>query len=68
MTVASQLKQTIFSLKGAQATMRLYAEQSGHDEARNAFRGAIITLDEILDGLEGRLRQVEYMEPQYKAL
>jgi hypothetical protein len=66
MTVASQLKQTIAGLKGAQATMRLYAAQARHEEVRGVFSEGLRELDGILDDLEGRLRQLEFSEPQYK--
>jgi hypothetical protein len=62
------MKQTIVGLKGAQATMRLYAAQSRQDEIRGAFHEAAISLDEVLADLEGRLQQLEFEEPQYQGL
>lgn len=66
MTVGSQVKQTISSLKGVQATAKLYAAQARHEKTRHAFLDAADTLSEVLSDLEGRLSTLEFNEPQYK--
>jgi hypothetical protein len=66
MTVGSQVKQTLASLKGTQATLRIYSEQSQHEQTRVAFHEAVETVDHILGELEDRLRTLEFSEPQYK--
>lgn len=66
MTVGSELKQTISSLKGVQATANLYATQARHEKTRYAFHAAADTLNEVLSDLEGRLSTLEFNEPQYK--
>lgn len=66
MTVGSQVKQTLASLKGTQATLRIYAEQAQHEQNRAVFHEAVEAVDEILGELEGRLRTLEFYEPQYK--
>jgi hypothetical protein len=66
MTVGSQMKQTLASLKGAQGTIRLYAAQARKEETRDAFRQASKTLDDIIIDMEGRLSTLEFSEPQYK--
>ena len=68
MTVATQVKQTIVSLKGAQATMRLYEEHCRNEDTRLAFHEAMETVTEIVNALEGRQRELEFQEPQYQGL
>lgn len=66
MTVGSQLKQTIVSLKGIQGTVRIYATQARHEKMRQEFGDASKQLEQILNDLEGRLQTLEYEEPQYQ--
>ncbi|UNC93305.1 DUF1657 domain-containing protein [Candidatus Contubernalis alkaliaceticus] len=66
MTVASQLKQTLASLKSAQGTIRTYALQSQEEELRNIFQESLETTGEIINSLEDRLKKIEFEEPQYK--
>ncbi len=66
MTTASKLKQTLAGLKGAQATLKEYAEKSRHDEARAAFHDAQAVVGGIVEGLEERVSQIELEEPQFK--
>ncbi len=66
MTVATQLKQTLASLKSAQGTIRTYALQSQEEELRNIFQESLETTGEIINSLEDRLKKIEFEEPQYK--
>lgn len=66
MTVASQVKQTIASLKNAQATLRIYAVQSRNLEAKSIFEEAYRTSGEIINDVEERLKILEFEEPQYR--
>ncbi len=66
MTVGSQLKQTLASLKGSRATLRIYAEQSQHEQAVHVFSEAVKVLNDIIVDLETRIRSLEFFEPQYK--
>lgn len=66
MTVASQLKQTLASLKSAQGTIRTYALQSQEEELRNIFQESLETTGEIINSLEDRIKKIEFEEPQYK--
>lgn len=66
MTVASQVKQTLASIKGAQGTLRLYAAQTQDDETRSVYNNALETTQEIINDLEKRLQVLEHQEPQYK--
>ncbi len=66
MTVASQLKQTIASLKGARGTLRIYSAQTRDDETKVVYSDALGITDNIISDLESRLKVLEFEEPQYK--
>jgi hypothetical protein len=66
MTVGSQVKQTLATLRGAGATLRLYSEQVRHSEAKELFGEGARAVEEIVRDLEGRLGVLELEEPQYK--
>lgn len=66
MTVATQVKQVLATLKGSQGTMRLYAAQTKEEEIRAVYDEAMETTTEIINDLEKRLSLLEYQEPQYK--
>lgn len=66
MTIASQVKQTLASLKGSQGTLRLYALQTRDEETRLVYNEALETMQGIVNDLEKRLQILEFQEPQYK--
>ncbi|VBB09467.1 Hypothetical protein LUCI_4762 [Lucifera butyrica] len=66
MTVASQVKQTLATLKGNQGTLRLYALQTRDEETRGIYKEALAVTGTIIDDLERRAQELEYQEPQYK--
>lgn len=66
MTVASQVKQVLATLKSSQGTIRLYAAQAKEEEIRAVYDEAIEKTTEIVNDLEKRLSTIEYQEPQYK--
>lgn len=66
MTVASQVKQTVSSLKSAQATMKIYAVRTRNKETADMFNKAAGITEEIMKDLEKRLQTLELQEPQYK--
>jgi hypothetical protein len=66
MTVASQIKQTLASLKGAQGTLRVYSTQSRDKETRMMFSKAMEETHLVIEDLESRMKTLEFEEPQYK--
>lgn len=66
MTVASQVKQTLATLKGTQGTLRLYATQTRDKETKLVYQEAMAATEMMIDDLEKRLQTLEYQEPQYK--
>lgn len=68
MTVASQLKQSLATLKSAHATLMVYAQQSRDQESKSVFDETTKATGEIIADLEERLKILEFEEPQYKGL
>ncbi|WP_094606803.1 hypothetical protein SPSIL_034220 [Sporomusa silvacetica DSM 10669] len=66
MTVASQVKQTLATLKGSQGTLRLYASQTRNEETKLVYKEALETTGTIINDLDRRMQNLEYQEPQYK--
>lgn len=68
MTVGAQVKQTIASLKGAQATLEAFSSIEENDVAKAIYSSSAKRVEEINNSLESRVRQLEFEEPQYKGL
>ena len=66
MTVASNVKGTLASLKGAAGTLRIYALQTNSSEAQSIFEAALKDTNEVIADLERRVKVLEFEEPQYK--
>lgn len=66
MTVASQVKQTLATLKGNKGTLRLYALQTRDKETEAVYNEALEAMRIIINDLERRVQTLEYQEPQYK--
>ncbi|AOY76211.1 DUF1657 domain-containing protein [Clostridium formicaceticum] len=66
MTVGSQVKQTLATLKGTQGTLRTYSLQCHHEEEKKVYEEALKTSNEIIKDLENRLKTLEFEESQFK--
>ncbi|MDD4334253.1 MAG: DUF1657 domain-containing protein [Desulfotomaculaceae bacterium] len=66
MTVATQLKQTVASLKSAQGNLESFALQTQNQQAKQLFTNTAQQTMAIVDSLEQRVSQIEGEEPQYK--
>lgn len=66
MTIASQVKATLATLKGNQGTLRLYAVQTKDEETNAMYAEALEATSTIINDLEKRLQVLEFQEPQYK--
>ncbi|MED4582570.1 DUF1657 domain-containing protein [Brevibacillus choshinensis] len=66
MTVASQVKQTLASLKGAQANLETFALNTQNQQAKQLYTQAAEQTKSILSNLEQRVTELENEEPQYK--
>ena len=66
MTVSTQLKQTVASLKSAQGNLEAFALQTQNQQAKQLFTNSAQQAKAIVDSLEQRVSQIEGKEPQYK--
>jgi hypothetical protein len=66
MTVASQVKTTLASLKSAQASLETFALGTQNQEAKSLFENAAQSTQQIIDQVSSRVQQIENEEPQYK--
>ncbi len=66
MTVASQVKQTVASLKGTKATLDAFFTITQEEEIRELLGRNNEKLTSIIDHLEQRVKTLEFQEPQYK--
>ncbi|WP_088187384.1 DUF1657 domain-containing protein [Desulfosporosinus sp. FKA] len=66
MTVASQVKQTLATLKGVQGTLRTYNVQAKNEKAQSVYNNSLEITNVIIKDLEDRIKVLEFEEPQYK--
>ncbi|MNP11040.1 hypothetical protein D3C76_1032110 [compost metagenome] len=66
MTVSSQVKTTLASLKSAQASLETFALSTQNQEAKTLFTNAAEQTQQIVTQVESRVQQLENEEPQYK--
>jgi len=68
MTVHSKLNETLCTLQGIVGTLKIYAVQSNHQEAKNAFNDAALFINQVVGDLDKRIKALESEEPQYRGL
>lgn len=66
MTVGSQVKQCLASLKSIEANLNSLSLKTEDDEARIAFHETCLKTRKVIQQLESRVGELEYAEPQYK--
>ncbi|GGF68660.1 NADH dehydrogenase [Paenibacillus albidus] len=66
MTVASQVKTCVASLKGAQASLEQFALETQNQDAKTLFTNAADQTKQIVQQVESRVQELEKEEPQYK--
>lgn len=66
MTVASQVKTCLASLKSAQASLEQFALETQNQEAKDLFTSAAQQTQQIAQQVEGRVTELEKEEPQYR--
>lgn len=66
MTVATQVKTCLSSLKSAQASLEQFALNTQNQEAKTLFEQAAKQTQQICDQVSARVQQLENEEPQYK--
>jgi len=66
MTAISKVKQTLATLKGAEATLQMYSLQEQNKESKAIYSDAYKEIKKIKIDLEKRIGTMEFEEPQYK--
>lgn len=66
MTVGTQVKQALASLKSAQASFEQFALQTQNQSAKQMYANAANQTKSIVSSLESRVQQIEQEEPQFK--
>ncbi|MBE6055204.1 MAG: DUF1657 domain-containing protein [Clostridium sartagoforme] len=66
MTAISKVKQTLATLKGAEATLQMYSLQEQNKKSKDIYKNAAKEINEIKIDLEKRVSAMEFEEPQYK--
>ena len=66
MTIAAQVKQTLASLKGIQATLENFKLLETSTQANDILDRNIQRLQKVIGDFEDRLGVLEFEEPQYK--
>jgi hypothetical protein len=66
MTVATQVKQTLASLKSAQASFETFALQTENQAAKQLYQQAAQQTQSIVDLINSRVQEIQNEEPQYK--
>jgi hypothetical protein len=65
MTVGTQVKTTLASLKSAQASFETFALATDNQNAKKLYQDAAQQTQSVLDSLEPRLQEILSEEPQY---
>lgn len=66
MTISSQIKETLASLKGLQSTIETFAIHEENTTSKDLLQKNAQRLNEVISMYEHRLASVEFEEPQYK--
>ena len=66
MTVAANVKQTLASLKGAQATIETFAALEKNAESKEVLDQSAKRIAGVVRAMEERTGALELKEPQYK--
>lgn len=66
MTVASNVKQCVATIKDIEAQLSALALSSLDEEAKRAFHETTLIMEDIKKDIQKRVLELERLEPQYK--
>ena len=66
MTVGTQVKQALASLKSAQADFESFALQTQDQDAKQLYANCATTAKGMIQQLEQRVEQIEQEEPEFQ--
>ncbi|HJV45487.1 MAG TPA: DUF1657 domain-containing protein [Bacillota bacterium] len=68
MTISSQVKQTLASLKNIEASLTAFSNLSTHEKTKQVFQENAQTAHHLVETMKNRVKELEMEEPQYKGL
>lgn len=66
MTIASNMKQCLSTVKNIEAELSSLALNSSDEEAKRIFHETMLLMGETKNDLQNRVYEIERAEPQYK--
>ncbi|WP_285768656.1 DUF1657 domain-containing protein [Peribacillus sp. SI8-4] len=66
MTIASEVKQCVSSLKGIEAGLSSLALRAQDEESKRILHETMLAVNEIMKEVQERVGKLELEEPQYK--
>ncbi|KWW22232.1 MULTISPECIES: DUF1657 domain-containing protein [Peribacillus] len=66
MTIASEVKQCVSSLKGIEAGLSSLALRTQDEESKRALHETMLVVNEVMREVQERVGKLELEEPQYK--
>ncbi|WP_227935421.1 DUF1657 domain-containing protein [Alkalihalobacillus deserti] len=66
MTVGTQVRQALANARSVQANFETFALQTKDEEASERYNKAAAQIQEIIEGLEIRMGEIEQEEPSFK--
>lgn len=68
MTIGEKMHQTLASLESAAANLKTFSLDTQDQTAKQMFASYSQQLEDICQGLRGRVNYIEQQEPQYKVM
>jgi hypothetical protein len=65
-TVGTQVRQALANAKSVQANFETFALQTQDDVAKERYAKAAAQIQDVIEGLEIRMEQIEQEEPSFK--
>ncbi|MEJ9211417.1 MULTISPECIES: DUF1657 domain-containing protein [Bacillaceae] len=66
MTIASEVKQCVASLKGVEASLSSLALRTQDDESKRTLHETMMIVHEVVEDIKKRVGELEREETQYK--
>lgn len=66
MTIASNVKQALYTVKGIKAQLSTLALNSQDEDSKKVFHETMLEMEDIENELQARADELDRLEPQYK--
>ncbi|WP_379967831.1 DUF1657 domain-containing protein [Ectobacillus sp. sgz5001026] len=68
MTIVANVKSCLASVKGAQSSLSVLAQDTVDNHTKQLFHECMMELDDVISDLQKRISHLENEEPQYKGM